>query len=168
MKAPQGIFPGDRLRNLGTALGHRFTWLPSRLFNRLSFFLISARVDWDSIHHYTPKAFIQTLVSPPKEKPKKKIGRPAGSKKKPKYGGKETEVEAEKDGENTDKENDAEGEAEVAEEKEKPTLHYEKPSWESSSHGAPGSPGHASPATMAANSGASCPNNATLHCDMAK
>ena len=31
-----------------TALGHRFTWLPPRLFDRLSFFLISARVDWKS------------------------------------------------------------------------------------------------------------------------
>ena len=31
-----------------TARGHRFTWLPPRLFDRLSFFLISARVDWKS------------------------------------------------------------------------------------------------------------------------
>ena len=30
----------------GTARGHRFTWLPLRLFHRLSFCLKSARVDW--------------------------------------------------------------------------------------------------------------------------
>ena len=37
---------GHRLRTLGTALGHRFTWLPPRLFHGLSFCLNSARVDW--------------------------------------------------------------------------------------------------------------------------
>ena len=47
---PEGlqITPRGRLSTQGTARGHRFTWLPPRLFDRLSFFLISARVDWKS------------------------------------------------------------------------------------------------------------------------
>ena len=48
---------GHRLSSQGTARGHRFAWLPLKLFHRSSFFLNPAWVVWDfpfcpPVHYY--------------------------------------------------------------------------------------------------------------------